>query len=1397
MKRNLILAGLWLASVGSFYCNTASASLSGTYTINPSSAASASNYLTITSALSDMISGSRADGGTPNGSGVSGAVIFEFSGSYTSGSETFPLTFGAVSGASGTNTITFRPAAAVGSQLTITSNNATATCNFDGGDYYIFDGRPGGAGSNKYLKIANTNASCALRFINDATNNITRYCELTSETTTATVGIINFSTTSGSTGNDDNTIDNCNIHPASGTTVTAIYGGGTSGKTNGGNIISNSNFYDFFNGTGNSYGLNISSNNDGWTITGNSFYQTATRINTSPGSHYAMFINPAATGGGFIVSNNYIGGSTANAGGGAWTMGSTSYNTPVYGIYINASGGSTNSVQGNTIANMAISTANGSMSGIYINNGSTDIGTTSGNTIGDNSTGSITITTSYSGLVNYMIYATPPSASTVNIYNNTIGSITAIGTSANVSAGVTGIYVTGSTGIFTVSGNTIGNASTANSINASTASISAGKQKVIGIHGQLSSNPNGFRVINNTIANLNNNCTPDGGSTPNQTWGIFAYQVLDTITGNTIRNLSSGADVYGIYGNHTVANAYVANNTIHSLSSTYTGTTTVIAAGISSGPQSSITYYGNLVHSITAAGTGTVNIYGLHSLTGSTNTIANNMIRVGIDAAGSSVTSGYTIYGIYEQTGPGNYYHNSVYVGGTGVAGSGSTAAYYTAVGAVTREILNNIFVNNRSNGAGSGSHYAFRFGSTLGTLTMNNNIFYASGTGGIMGRQSSTDYSTLSSWQSASSQDANSINEDPLYNNATGNASAVNLHLLSNSPAESAGTTVASVTLDYDGQTRSGLTPIDIGADAGDFANSWTGSWSNGTPTQNDDVLISATSAPTTFSCKNLRITSGNSLNTGTNDVVTVYGNFTNNGDGVTGTGTITFAKTGNAGIFGDTLAHEGTITVSTGCTLETNNKLRLTSNATNTGRIGQSAGTISGNVYVQRYMPGKRCFRFYGHPFSSSIALSQLTDEIDITGSGGSSNGFTTTNTNNPSAFWFDVTAADTSTSGANPGWTAFTSANTASWDRYELLRLLVRGAKGEGLSGGSYTPSAATFEGVGTVNQGQQVVTLTKGSNSDFVACGNPYPSPIQMNTVTLGSNIGANYYAWDATSGASGAYVTNAWTLDWKLPAYAAFFTTTSATDNITFEETDKEATGTGLFKTTGPNDWIELYIYDSTIKWDRLLIHLDDNAMAVEDKMDGKKLYNPNLDFFTLSQDDVRLAVDVRPYKDSTSIPLGLTAYNRYNKYVIKAGMFNIPAGTKLYLHDKYLNKKEEIKQGFEYWFDVTADSNTQGNNRFEINMVGKPTGLIEANKTSPAMQLIPNPARHEVKVSFKALEGRATLTLTGISGQLMYYNDVQPGAGSLIVPLEHIPNGMYIVELKSENASFVEKLIKQ
>ena len=113
--------------------------LKGSYTIDPSSSASATNYTSFSDAASDLISGTRS-AGTVNGPGVTGAVVFKVS----NGSYNEQVEFSAITGATSTNTITFTSASGDSSQVILydgTSHSSTAnyTLHITGASYLTFN----------------------------------------------------------------------------------------------------------------------------------------------------------------------------------------------------------------------------------------------------------------------------------------------------------------------------------------------------------------------------------------------------------------------------------------------------------------------------------------------------------------------------------------------------------------------------------------------------------------------------------------------------------------------------------------------------------------------------------------------------------------------------------------------------------------------------------------------------------------------------------------------------------------------------------------------------------------------------------------------------------------------------------------------------------------------------------------------------------------------------------------------------------------------------------------------------------------------------------------------------------------------------------------------------------
>lgn len=147
-------------------------------------------------------------------------------------------------------------------------------------------------------------------------------------------------------------------------------------------------------------------------------------------------------------------------------------------------------------------------------------------------------------------------------------------------------------------------------------------------------------------------------------------------------------------------------------------------------------------------------------------------------------------------------YYNSVLISGSDVTG-GSTAAITKRDAATNFTVVDNIFHNQRANGTGTGIHYATQFTNIVAsTWDLNYNDYFTSGVGGILGQWGTTNTLTLFDWQTASTQDANSISSNPQF------ASNSDLRPLYGSPVIGAGTPVAGITTDILGNPRDTQNP-------------------------------------------------------------------------------------------------------------------------------------------------------------------------------------------------------------------------------------------------------------------------------------------------------------------------------------------------------------------------------------------------------------------------------------------------------------------------------------------------------------------------------------------------------------------------------------------------------------
>jgi trimeric autotransporter adhesin len=704
---------------------------------------------------------------------------------------------GAILNASGTGAASYTSISIIPSGARTISGAVTAglpLIDLNGADNVSINGVNAG---NFSLTIENTTVSATtgtstIRFVGGATGNTITNCSIKGAYAGAVAnngGNIFFSTDAvTANGNDNNTISFCNIGPsATNLPTVGICGNGSTTSTaigNSGIAINNNNIFDYFGAAVTSAGLATNAGCNTWTISNNRFYQTGTRTWTIGALHTPILINiNTATFGaqGFTITDNVIG-YASNIASGTYTLsGSGSFR----GIQYNGITGSTvSTISNNTIAAVSLTgvTSSGTSSsspfmGIYIANG---VVISNSNTIGSQSiTGSLSYSTNstaasdVNGIFNF-------SANAWTANNNTIGGITASNTSTGA-ANIFGLRVNSSTTVATNLANNLIGGIILNSLQSTTATTGT---QVVGI------------LVTNSIA---------------------------TLTANTIRNLTApggtgtgtSSSVAGIVFSSTSSNNTVIKNTIFNLSNTNTTTASVVTGIQFTGNTANIVER-NSIYDLTVATNSTAAEVNGIKIAGGTTTFRNNVIRLGIginSAIGTgSITGG--VNGFNEPLGTNTFYHNSVYIGGSPTTGLGPSYAFNSSIITNSRIVRDNIFFNARSNSGATGRNYAVSVGGTSANpagLTINNNVYFANGTGAVFGFFNSTDVANLAGWQTAVGQDANSINSNPLY------VSTTDLHLQAGSPAINVAANVG-VTNDFDNKTRPGTNALfDIGADERD----------------------------------------------------------------------------------------------------------------------------------------------------------------------------------------------------------------------------------------------------------------------------------------------------------------------------------------------------------------------------------------------------------------------------------------------------------------------------------------------------------------------------------------------------------------------------------------------------
>ena len=521
-------------------------------------------------------------------------------------------------------------------------------------------------------------------------------------------------------------------------------------------------------------------------------------------------------------------------------------------------------------------------------------------------------------------------------------------------------------------------------------------------------------------------------------------------------------------------------------------------------------------------------------------------------------------------------------------------------------------------------------------------------------------------------------------------------------------------------------------------------------------------------------------------------------------------------------TVASSQTLTQSTGGTIT------LKSDASGTGSIGNSAGSILGNVTVERYIPAlgvRGRYRFIASPVAGRT-IADWMNNFYITGPGTgttlgdpNSNGWHTSNANiiNATVTSTSVLTYNEATisSDLNTGWTNLSATSQAITPGLGF-RAFLRGTNNGTPTNVTYTPqiganansqTQATFtislSGAITNNVNAGTITLpatftSSGTlaNDGWNLVGNPYPSTIDWNAASgwTKTNIGGTIWIFNPSTNSygnwDGATPTNSVTR--YISSGQAFFVKASATPTFSCTEAVKVSTaGASIFKSTEINTLRIGLIKDESNKDETVIRFMEGKNNEFSEADDVRKFYNPTVNVSSYFGADKYSSVNYLKNEliEDKIIPISVWVDEVGNYKLNFTGMKDFTLSKNIFLKDKFLNTITDIEINPSVDFVFTSDSNSKGDNRFEVVFVAKTStttkeDLLTLSNTN--LTIYPNPATDFLNISLSNSNFKnSTIIIYNVSGMEVSKSTMNGSTAQLNI--ESLSNGVYFVKVSNEN----------
>lgn len=522
------------------------------------------------------------------------------------------------------------------------------------------------------------------------------------------------------------------------------------------------------------------------------------------------------------------------------------------------------------------------------------------------------------------------------------------------------------------------------------------------------------------------------------------------------------------------------------------------------------------------------------------------------------------------------------------------------------------------------------------------------------------------------------------------------------------------------------------------------------------------------------------------------------------------------------DTVRILGKLNLTSG-TLTTAGKLILRSTADSTAMLTSiTSGVVSGDAIVERYIPGgtsKRRWRYLSSPVnvSGSIALSQFKDDIFVTAPAGSGGGFDV----NPFSSNASIRTYTESTSGAaSLGWTDPTNiSNTISTGTG--VEVFVRGSRNLANPYLNWTvPDNVTIDYIGALNTGNVVKSISFTSTGNTTAdgfnlIGNPYASPINWASASgwTRTNLNPWMYIYSAKTGTYNYINSDGVTMvgtdvdkSTIVPSGQAFFvkaTTTGA--SITFSESVKSTTTPfNFFRGISSKPVLKYSLNYNNEKSDEALLGFVDSCSSNgSDISEAVKFFNDKINVYSISSDNVAMAVDYRPAPTLIdSIRIAVWDYDSSNvqvgQHFLKFDSLSTIPQMSIYLIDKFLNTTTNLRTQNTYSFDITTDASSYGNNRFLL--VFDATTGISTNSLVNNITIYPNPANDVLNIGVSdvnILSKKSIISIKNLMGQEILHQESDNLKNIQNLDISHLSEGVYVITVNIGGGIVNRKFIKK